>query len=558
MGETNHTHLNLKFKSKICLLFLIVICLMVMTLNYFWLSAQDQTLVGIDSWDFYPQTMHVYRHLTGQEEVGFDPGISHGSYRGPLFHWASLLPPLLAGPRHQAFALTNSLFFIFLLIIVFLIGRRLTGNGGGLAAVWLTAVTPIMLFGSRCYNLEIPMAALTAFSVLALLRSDGFTRPIWSLVFGITAAGAMLVKGVAFLYFLPPLLGLCAALVVGHFRAGSAKEKRLTFRQAGLFIATMALGLGVALWWYRDGFRQLYQVITGQIADYHRIYANPLQTEGGQSAFQQIFWEVGIMLLALGLPGFFSLLQRRPAGWEIICCWGLIPALGFLSGPADLSRFLTASWPAFALAGAWLLVRIHRRRPIIAAGLGGMVFIVGFLQIIVLQSASAAHSSQLLTTPGLFFAWTDREEVVEALDPLLHDNGEAVAAIYSRDAMGRIPPKTVYYFLAVAFPRVAYYAASGNTAMNYRFATMCEHLDQTTVFIEILPSPVPRSAGAPPPAPAAPGGDPQALAAYQECLEKIAVIRTEWPLAADIRPAPSRAQGSFSEPMKIYQRPGNP
>ncbi len=94
MGEADHTRLPIKFKSKIVLLFLIIIVPSVAILNYFWLKEQDQILVGIDSWDFYPQTTHVYRHLTGQEEVGFDPGISHGSYRGPLFHWASLPLPL--------------------------------------------------------------------------------------------------------------------------------------------------------------------------------------------------------------------------------------------------------------------------------------------------------------------------------------------------------------------------------------------------------------------------------------------------------------------------------
>jgi len=556
MGEADHTRLPIKFKSKIVLLFLIIIVPSVAILNYFWLKEQDQILVGIDSWDFYPQTTHVYRHLTGQEEVGFDPGISHGSYRGPLFHWASLPLPLLCGPRHESFALVNTFFFLGLLVIVFFIGRSLAGDGGGATAVWLIASTPIMLFGSRCYNLEMPMAALIALSMLALFNSGGFTRPVWSLLFGLAAGGAMLVKGVAFLYFLPPLLGLCTALIVRHFRAGAAHDNRLSLRQAVLFISTVVLGLGVALWWYRDGFQQLYQVITKQIVGYHQIYDAPLQTEGGQSAFHQIFWEVGIVLLALGLAGFIDLLRRRPTGWEIICCWGMIPALGFLSGPADLSRFLTASWPAFALAAAWLLVRIFRRLPKIAAGIALVIFIIGLLQIMALSGASPERPSRLLTTPGLFFKWTDRESVVETLDPLLRENDRAVVAVYSQDAMGRIPPKTVYYFLAVAFPQASYYAASGNVTMNYRFAKLCEKLEETALFIEILPAPAPHSAGAaPPPAPQTPSGDPATQAAYQACLTKIATIRDQWPLAAEIRPTPSRAQGSFAEPMKIYRRP---
>jgi hypothetical protein len=211
-----------------------------------------------------------------------------------------------------------------------------------------------MLFGSRCYNLEMPMAALIALSMLALFNSGGFTRPVWSLLFGLAAGGAMLVKGVAFLYFLPPLLGLCTALIVRHFRAGAAHDNRLSLRQAVLFISTVVLGLGVALWWYRDGFQQLYQVITKQIVGYHQIYDAPLQTEGGQSAFHQIFWKSDRAACA-GPGGFHRLAPAAAHGLGDYLLLGDDSGTGISDGPADLSRFLTASWPAFALAAAWLL-----------------------------------------------------------------------------------------------------------------------------------------------------------------------------------------------------------
>jgi hypothetical protein len=130
----------------------------------------------------------------------------------------------------------------------------------------------------------------------------------------------------------------------------------------------------------------------------------------------------------------------------------------------------------------------------------------------------------------------------ETLDPLLRENDRAVVAVYSQDAMGRIPRKRSI-FSGRCFPAGVLLRGVGKRHDELPFAKLCEKLEETALFIEILPAPAPHSAGAaPPPAPQTPSGDPATQAAYQACLTKIATIRDQWPLAAEIRPTPSRAR----------------
>ena len=192
--------------------------LVVVITNVWWLAGTPPAMIGVDSWDFYPASLHYYRYLTGVEEVGFDPVAAIGTYRGPLFHWASMPLPLLVGPSQLAFAVTGTLFAVALLLAVFGIGRRLAGPTAGLLAAVLVGTVPMVVLGSRSYNLEVALAAVVALAVYCLVRGENFTRLAWAPLFGLAAAGAMLVKGVAFLYVLPPLGGAWLQWLVEYRR----------------------------------------------------------------------------------------------------------------------------------------------------------------------------------------------------------------------------------------------------------------------------------------------------------------------------------------------------
>jgi 4-amino-4-deoxy-L-arabinose transferase-like glycosyltransferase len=487
---------------------LLVLLAVVAATNGLWLTGASPALVGIDSWDFYPASLHYFRYVTGMEEAGFEPLAKIGSYRGPLLHWASLPLPLLFGPRPWTFAVTGTLFFLALLGVVFALGRRLFGPGPGLLAAALLAATPIVLMGSRSYNLEIPMAALVALSVYFLVRSENLAKPGWAAAYGLAGAAAMLTKGVAFLYFLPPLGGAWLSWLIARFGRSENEPAPSLLRALTSTVAGLGVAFGVSLLWYRDGFVHLWQTIFSQVDAYWQIY-EPFATEGGQSFWSQTFVETGVVFAAAGVIGLVTLLWARPRGFAVIAAWVLTPVIGFLSGPADFARFLTASYAGFALAAAFLVHFVWQKQRWIGSALATVLLVAGGWTFILMQTPLNDDRPPVIATPGQVYIWRDRDTVIEHVRQTLGDGAGRSAVIYTAQNIGTVPPKAVYTHLAMAFPQLNLDAASADSHFGYRFQKLCEHVERADLLIELLPTvPVFRSDTGrrppqPPPPPAA-------------------------------------------------------
>ncbi len=118
----------------------------------------------------------------------------------------------------------------------YLLGRRFAGGSGGAAAAVVFGTAPFVVWQSLRFQLDVPLAAMVALALEMLLRTEGFSRPAWSLAAGLVFGLGMLTKPPFAVYVLPPLL-----LVLAR-----ARWPRAAVRIAGFGIA----GTVVALPWY--------------------------------------------------------------------------------------------------------------------------------------------------------------------------------------------------------------------------------------------------------------------------------------------------------------------
>ena len=123
-------------------------------------------------------------------------------------------------------------------------GRSLADEGAGLTAAIMALSAPLIICLSRKFLLDLPLTAMVACSLWALLRSKGLTRPLPAFVAGLCFALALLAKFIAGVY----LLGAFAWLAVPHL---VSVFRRWPLR-AGLTSAAL-LSLGAVLFLVEQG-----------------------------------------------------------------------------------------------------------------------------------------------------------------------------------------------------------------------------------------------------------------------------------------------------------------
>ena len=139
---------------------------------------------------------------------------------------SSFYPPLAtcaAGALYLVFPITPLTaqvvmmgFLALALACVYGLGRRLADVETGLWAAFLFATAPFVVFSLTNFQLDLPLAAMVALTLYAILRTEDFGRPGWSLALGAAVGLGMLTKPPFAAYVGPPLLwslGLMASAI---------------------------------------------------------------------------------------------------------------------------------------------------------------------------------------------------------------------------------------------------------------------------------------------------------------------------------------------------------
>jgi uncharacterized membrane protein len=354
---------------------------------------------------WYDETVSVYlSRLPLNAMLAHTAGDIHPpGYYALLHAWQALTSPILAHGLEFLFAFPSLFFGILALPLLYSIGRRLFGDRTALAALWLGAFAPFLVW----YSQEVRMYTLGAFLGLlclwALLKftttppasnstranAASHARYGWLAVYVVAAAAGLY----TLYYFLLLLvaLNLVALLFIWLHENGELASRP---RRLAIWLAAQAAVLLLWLPWFPTFLRQStdppvppwrtpWDSPAAFLHSLSETFAALLvgQTPPGPAtptAGATWPWAVVTVLLLVGAPVLAATRAgRRTTDWARTRLWLAIAAVliyvfvpililysGTLLGtPIYHVRYLALYAPPFLLVPAWLVVNAWRLRP---------------------------------------------------------------------------------------------------------------------------------------------------------------------------------------------------
>lgn len=302
--------------------------------------------------------------------------VSSGNYLYPTFngalrpdkpvliYWLMSIPLRLSGPAELAVRFFAPLGTALAALALWAAGRRLVGGGAALAAMGITALTPLMMVSGSAATTDAVLlawivAALALFATTEVVAGKPLPWPAMGAVLG----GAMLTKGPVGLAF--PALAVAGALLWGG-RAGFQRG-----RVAVRLVLAAALGVGVFLLWALPANRATGGEFAAKgLGDHvvHRLAA-PMESHGGSFWLYLPYYLVVIALFffpwTLFLPGALSALWggRLVAGRGRAFLIGtIVPGLILMTLVATkLPHYILPLFPFLALGVAGVISAAERR-----------------------------------------------------------------------------------------------------------------------------------------------------------------------------------------------------
>jgi hypothetical protein len=290
-----------------------------------------------------------------------------------LLERSSFYPPVvscMAGAVYRLFpsdvAAAHAVMLLFLglgMAAAYALARELAGSAAGVAAAWILGTAPFVLFSSLRFQLDLPLAAMVALGLFALVRTEGFTRIGMSLLTGVAFAAGMLVKPPFAVYMLGPVIWL------------AARERRWTPVRNALL--AVAVGAALSLPWYGPRLFGLPLQIANRSIKNAALEGKPETFTAAALAFYPtwIVPQLGALAVLLLLVGLGVALARRR---EIAVVAFVVPfAIFMLIRNKDL-RYTLPLAPIAAVLGGMALAELPGRAR--AAGLA-VVAVVGVVQL---------------------------------------------------------------------------------------------------------------------------------------------------------------------------------
>ena len=291
---------------------------------------------------------------------------------------SSFYPPVVtcaAGLLYLVFPVTpltaQSVIWAFLvigLLAIYGVGRRLVDGPTGLLAAFLFATAPFVVTSLLSFQLDLPLAAMVALALYALVRAEAFSRWDWSLVAGVVLGFGMLTK--------PPFAAYMTGPVAwAGWAAVSAPDRGARMRRLA---AALAVGVLIALPWYGPRLAALpMQILNRSFRQAAESGHAPALSATGFLFYPRLLVPQFGLLAAL-LLGWGIFAMRRLPGARVLLWSALAPFLIFLLIQNKNLRYTLPILPAVALVTAVGVLSLGRswRRGVIWACLA-----VGALQV---------------------------------------------------------------------------------------------------------------------------------------------------------------------------------
>ncbi|MBU1864559.1 MAG: glycosyltransferase family 39 protein [Candidatus Omnitrophica bacterium] len=245
-------------------------------------------------------------------------------------------------------------YLFILLLSTYLIGRKLFSDFVGLLAMFLLYMYPLIFESFRQFQLDSPLTAMVALSILFLIKCNDFKSRKYSLWLGISLGWGMLIKGQAILYIIGPL---CFVLyrACRHCWVHPLRSRQL--QNIGIF---MLLSVMIAsLWWGHQIGATVSELMRHTVNPDRRMQFSWSWYE--KYSFESLSYYMRELLTPLGLPfyiifliSFLFFLKLKVKHKGIALCWSVFPFLLFsvLIKIKDV-RFLMPVFPFMAIITAW-------------------------------------------------------------------------------------------------------------------------------------------------------------------------------------------------------------
>lgn len=285
-----------------------------------------------------------------------DPGSFVAIWLGNHASHPHLVPLLASIPfavfdcQRDAAYFLMTLFHASIVLLVFLIGRRIQSPSAGLVAAFLATGIPLLARFSRYFLLEEAAAFFVIATLYALLRSDYFTSASWSAVTGVAVGLGLLTKWTTIVFVGPPVAIVAAAALFR--RSAGPVASRLALSMAGCAI--------VAAPWYIYHSGDLLRFFT--YAEQGRLFAGEGPGFAQLALYLLMLWATaGWPFVLLGAMGLLYLAVRPTVEHLAILATFVVPlcVFAFMISTRDV-RHLLPGLPAIALATG-LAVRSLRR-----------------------------------------------------------------------------------------------------------------------------------------------------------------------------------------------------
>ena len=202
--------------------------------------------------DRHPPEWDYANHLERALECHRTLANSAADRFGEIMGASAFYPPLAicaAGALYFAFPVTTltalAVMLLFLGVAMFSvygIGRIVADPTTGLLAAFFVGTAPFVVYSLLNFQLDLPLMAMVALALNALIRTERFSRPGWTAALGLVWGLGLLTKPTFPVYALAPLL----------WTAGQAAWSGGRWRRFGWLGLAGAIAVVVALPWYRS------------------------------------------------------------------------------------------------------------------------------------------------------------------------------------------------------------------------------------------------------------------------------------------------------------------
>jgi hypothetical protein len=267
------------------------------------------------------------------------------------------LPLLMAG--FKAIAGQCAIFWVVpicggvLVSATYAIGRRLGRPIVGLAAGWLVATSPTVLFMLMAPMSDVPAAAAWALSVACALGQ----APAAALSAGAAAGGAILIR--------PNLAPLAGAIFFWLLWRGRVRRGPATGQPALWFLAPAAAGAAavglINARLYGSPLASGYDLTDGFLLSY--VWPNVQRYSGWLISAETPFAVMGLSGLAVSSAPLWRTQASRDARWILGAVAAMVWVSYLLFVPWDAwwyLRFLLPAWPAMMISAASLAAALYR------------------------------------------------------------------------------------------------------------------------------------------------------------------------------------------------------